>query len=92
MKWFKNKFVGSRDTSHYSDGDDPDQYTQSDFNTVNLTNKNQFSGSHSHKQLQNTNNLQSVQSANSNYELKEFNGGSRRAMNFEHFNNEFRQD
>lgn len=92
MKWFKNKFVGSRDTSHYSDGDDPNQFGGHDLQSVNLTNKNQFNGSHSHQHLLNTNGLNNVHSANTNYELKEFNGATRRAINFERFNNEFRED
>lgn len=68
MKWFKNKFVGSRSQSNYSEGDDPSQFADHDFQSVNLTNK-KHTGAQSHQLMGDLNRIQSA-----NYELKEFSG------------------
>lgn len=52
MKWFKNKFVGQRSTSNFSEGDDPNQFGDHDFQSVSLTNKkNSGTGAQSHQML-----------------------------------------
>ena len=85
MKWLKNKLGAQRSASTYSVDSDLDGNPAGE---TQFQIYNHKPGAAQPRHLMDDFNR--VQSAN--YELKEMNGATRRAMNFERFNQEFREE